>query len=322
MAEDNQNKTSNGKGWTGLRGKTLWDWLLLIGPVSGLSLIALAAFALSAQIASQREVEAEELREATYRGYLDQMTSLIMEHGLADADTGDSVAVIASAATLGVLPGLDGTRKGLIVQFLYKSRLIGAPSFLFVLERKEAIVLLEGADLSGAVLTDADLRTANLTDVDLSGASLGKADLAGADLTGAKLSGANMIEADLSGARLSKADMRGATLRDSNLIGILLSNTDLRGADLSRAEMRGSLLSWADLGEANLSGTNLRGTTFIRPNLKEADLSQADMSGARNLTDEELAQASSLLGATLPDGTKIETEKQEQEFKRMHGDST
>jgi hypothetical protein len=56
-----------------------------------------------------------------------------------------------------------------------------------------------GADLRGAVLSDADLSGADLRDADLSGAVLRGADLRGADLS----------DADLSGA-----DLRGAVLRD------------------------------------------------------------------------------------------------------------
>ena len=48
-----------------------------------------------------------------------------------------------------------------------------------------------------------------------------------------------------------------------------------------------------DLSGKNLSGANLRG----------ASLEWADLEGA-NVTDDQLAQAKSLKGATMPDGTK------------------
>ena len=57
---------------------------------------------------------------------------------------------------------------------------------------------LRSADLSGADLSGADLRSANLSGADLSGANLRSA-----DLSGANLSGANLRSADLSGADLS-----------------------------------------------------------------------------------------------------------------------
>jgi hypothetical protein len=62
---------------------------------------------------------------------------------------------------------------------------------------------------SGADLRDADLSGAVLSDADLSGADLRDADLSGAVLRGADLRGADLRDADLSGA-----DLRGAVLRD------------------------------------------------------------------------------------------------------------
>jgi hypothetical protein len=68
-------------------------------------------------------------------------------------------------------------------------------------------------------------------------------------------------------------------------------------------------LSRAALSRAVLIGTNLRG----------ADLSGADLTGATGTINQQLAKAASLIGATLPDGTKIETEEQWQEFKAKYG---
>jgi len=73
---------------------------------------------------------------------------------------------------------------------------------------------LRGANLSGANLSDAYLRGANLSGADLRGAYLSDAYLHGADLRGADLSGANLSDADLSGA-----DLRGAYLSDAYLRG-------------------------------------------------------------------------------------------------------
>jgi uncharacterized protein YjbI with pentapeptide repeats len=76
-------------------------------------------------------------------------------------------------------------------------------------------------------------------------------------------------------------DLYGASLRGADLNG-----ADLRGADLNGADLRGADLNGADLSIANLYG---------------ADLSGADLNGA-TVTDEQLAQARSLEGATMPDG--------------------
>jgi uncharacterized protein YjbI with pentapeptide repeats len=105
---------------------------------------------------------------------------------------------------------------------------------------------LSHSNLSGAVLSGANMHHARLRGADLRGANLTKANLTGADLRGANLTEANLIGADLRGAsmllaRLTRADLRGA---------------DLRGADLRYASLIG-LRDWAampvDLREAALT---------------------------------------------------------------------
>ena len=97
------------------------------------------------------------------------------------------------------------------------------------------------------------------------------------DFQEARLRWTVLLRADLSGVNLSGADLRGAELDGATLQEVILFDANLRGADL-----RGADLSGADLSGADLRGTNLKGST---------------------VTDEQLAQAKSLKGATLPDGT-------------------
>jgi uncharacterized protein YjbI with pentapeptide repeats len=54
-----------------------------------------------------------------------------------------------------------------------------------------------------------------------------------------------------------------------------------------------------------VSGVTLFWASLVRANLHEANLEWANLSGA-NVTDEQLDQARSLKGATMPDGTKHE----------------
>jgi uncharacterized protein YjbI with pentapeptide repeats len=72
---------------------------------------------------------------------------------------------------------------------------------------------------------------------------------------------------------------------------------DLAGADLSYLVLSGTNLRDANLREANLRRADLSGV-----NLQGADLSGADLTGAR-VSEEQLAQARSLAGTILPDGT-------------------
>jgi uncharacterized protein YjbI with pentapeptide repeats len=55
---------------------------------------------------------------------------------------------------------------------------------------------------------------------------------------------------------------------------------------------------------ANLTGAGLRGAKLEGADLSGAILTGADMQGAANSTEEQLASAKSLQGATMPDGTK------------------
>ena len=79
--------------------------------------------------------------------------------------------------------------------------------FLEMLEesKAKAAEYLSGADLSGA-----DLRRADLSDADLSGADLRRADLSDADLRRADLRRADLSGADLRRAGLSGADLSGS----------------------------------------------------------------------------------------------------------------
>jgi uncharacterized protein YjbI with pentapeptide repeats len=86
-------------------------------------------------------------------------------------------------------------------------------------------------------------------------------------------------------------------LSDAKLSSAFLPNADLNGADSSGADLSNAILTDADLGKAILSGADLSG----------AYMSGADLSGAERITNEELEQqASSLKGATMPNGQKYE----------------
>ncbi len=109
------------------------------------------------------------------------------------------------------------------------------------------------ADMSGAVLTDADLRNAkgpgtNLEIAQLRGARLGASEFADARLVGADLRGVDagsavFAGADLTGARLSGSDLRSATLEgarcgDTELDAVLAHGADLRCDGLTAEQLR------------------------------------------------------------------------------------
>ena len=116
---------------------------------------------------------------------------------------------------------------------------------------------LEGADLSGAVLPEVDLRRAGLQEIDLRSAFLADADFSYANLLASKLSNAILIRSDFSQADLSDADLTGANLAGARLWETNLSNADLRGADLSAAS----------LIEANIDGAKITGCSVYGVNV-------------------------------------------------------
>jgi uncharacterized protein YjbI with pentapeptide repeats len=87
------------------------------------------------------------------------------------------------------------------------------------------------------------------------------------------------------------------------------------GADLRGTKISDTTLYAPNLTEANLSGANLGRDRFIPYG---ANLRNANLKGAKGWTNEQLAQAISLIGATLPDGTVIKTEEESEEFKKRY----
>ena len=182
---------------------------------------------------------------------------------------------------------------------------------------------LRGADLHQAYLYRTNLRGADLREARLFQANLSQANLSGAGLSGADLRGADLEGANLTGADLRKASLLGAVFDDAtqidakwrlvhSILTLGAKGWDLSGADLSDADLHGSDLSEADLSEADLSSADLCRTYLFAANLRGADLSGADMRRANlrkanlegaTVTNEQLAEAGSLEGTILPDGS-------------------
>ena len=125
----------------------------------------------------------------------------------------------------------------------------------------------------------------NLSDTNVTGAYLSGAHLRRATLSGANLGRADLSGADLSGAYLSDADLSGASLVGATLSGAYFGGAYFRGADLSGAYLSGAYLSGAYLGGAHFFKANLRG---------------AYLSEAKNLTQQQIDEATGDATTTLP----------------------
>ena len=167
---------------------------------------------------------------------------------------------------------------------------------------------LSTADLSGAILTRASFEGAILNDntrldrkwrqlwelvngvrsfdmqrLDLTGANLGYLDLSGKDL-----SGLNLSEAEFHNCRFVQAN-----LQETNLTGAVIFRPDFSGANLKGTRFKDAYMIEAIMDSADLDGADLT----------NAMLGYANLSGAQNLTDEQLSSAKNLLFARMPDGS-------------------
>jgi hypothetical protein len=252
--------------------RTLWDWMQL--------LIIPAVLAGGALWFNQRNTEAQNRiaqlntetqnriaednqHEAALQKYIDKMSALLLDKGLGSENDAE-IRNVARTRTLFTLRTLDETRKGLLLRFLWESRLIDTTNPILN-------------------LTDADLTAADLRHADLSKANLDGANLADANLAGAVLFYTKLDNAKLAGAKLAAANMVFATLVLANL-----NHGDLRHANLTAANLSSAMLTGANLESANL---------------ERATLNLANLSDAK-VTPEQLAKAKSLKGAIMPDGTK------------------
>jgi hypothetical protein len=97
--------------WSGLRGKTVWDWLqLLIVPFM---LAALGFWFTAQQDARQQQIEEQRAQDLALQGYLDQMSTLVLE----DLDD-PKVRTMLQARTLTVLRRLDSSHKTEVMRYL------------------------------------------------------------------------------------------------------------------------------------------------------------------------------------------------------------
>ncbi len=184
-----------------LKDKTAWDWLdLLIVPLmlALLTLLfSLGQFYLEGRREDRRAQAAQDVatdnqREQALQIYFDDMTDLLIGNGrLRTSTAGSEERSVARTRTLAVLRGLDGRRKGQLLQFLHESQLIASTA---------PIISLEGADLEDINLDGANLTNANLAGTYLRDANLNESNLEGANFTGANLEGAYLHKTNLKNA--------------------------------------------------------------------------------------------------------------------------
>jgi hypothetical protein len=165
--------------------------------------------------------------------------------------------------------------------------------------RAQTLSVLEGLDPDRKRILLLFLYESGLIHKDKPVVSLAVANLSRANLSGANLGGANLRGANLSQARLNEVDLSGAYLYQA----------DLSEADLIRSVLIEANLSGANLRGSNLYGSNLGWTKRSEAGLTDAPTMVVEASEAWHIwTANQLNGASSLEGATMPDGQILKSD--------------
>ncbi|PCI37431.1 MAG: hypothetical protein COB46_13505 [Rhodospirillaceae bacterium] len=143
--------------------------------------------------------------------------------------------------------------------------------------------VISNVNLKGANLHNVDLSFSVLENVNLAGADLSDSDIVEVDWKGVNLSGANFSRADLresqilqgprndkgfckisdcSKANFSHANLTNVDLNKAILFDVDFSHAILRNVDFGKANMGGADLSDADIGKANFDSSYISGVKY------------------------------------------------------------
>lgn len=315
-------------------GKTLWDWLSVLGVPLSLALLGfllqqlqqkradeqnkLEKERVEQQTKSEKEIAEANQREEALQAYFDRLSTLLVDKNL-----------IAIAANVKETKGIENGQKNTDID--EKKILLDAA--LNVIKARTLSILRrlgEDAERKSSVIRFlaetgifGEFRLV-LSGINLSGTDLNNADLSGADLRHANLSYANLSNrVHLIGSYLAGANLRHANLKDANIIHVNFSGADLSGADLSGADPDLADLSYANLSGAILVKTRLRRTdlrfaNFSNADLSDAEIDDADLSDAildntniakvKNWTEQQLSLAK-LCKTKLPEGCNLNPDR-------------
>lgn len=259
-------------------GKTLWDWMSVLGVPLSLALLGvwfqrreqervneqvqLERERAEQQATLEREIATANQREEALQAYFDRLSTLLIDQNLIAVaarvkkakETAEAQQDTAIDEQKELLSAAVDVIRARTLSILRQFRADG--------ERKSSVIrfLIEAEAIDKLNL---NLSCADLSHADVCHASLGHANLSSAHLNNANLSGANLGGANLGGA-------------------------DFSGADLSSAHLGGANLSFAMFSGANLSGANLN--------------------GAKNCTEEQLSSAR-LCRTKLPEGCNLDPDR-------------
>lgn len=181
------------------------------------------------------------------------------------------------------------------------------------------------AGLSESFWTDVNLTGANLQGVPLARAvfvnvAFDEAIMAGADCAATRWRecsaiNAEMLQVNCAGSTVSDSTFVDAQLMNAQFSGATLEGIDFTGANLKHADFSEARLSYIEFSEASMRQVKLVGAEVARSTLEAAstlafsDLRSMILDYANRFVPAEFAarfaEAGSLEGAVLPDGTKL-----------------
>ncbi|CAF3800976.1 unnamed protein product [Rotaria socialis] len=157
----------------------------------------------------------------------------------------------------------------------------------------------------------------NFTETSLIGATFDHLSLRGTLFIGTNLSRIRIINCVFSrdsvqyaAATFEKSTLINATIENSSFDYVHFIDSNLSGAKIfmsnfTHASMKNIDLTGATLEMCNFSSTNLAGCIMTNANIHLSYFVDSDLTGCQGITDVQLAQAKSIAGAILPNGSKI-----------------
>jgi uncharacterized protein YjbI with pentapeptide repeats len=290
-----------------LLGKTVWDWLDLLGvPLS----LAILGYILQRQqqkrsealareqrerdqilAKEQREIAADEEKEEILQTYFDRLSTVLIDKNILAIAQKIYISESENKAEKAEIRSQESNHTTDEEELFYAAIDVIRARTLSILrrfkddrERKSSVVrfLIAAEVISKGKLS---LHKASLSRVDLSYAPLISANFSEADLRHADLRSAILINADLRSAILINANLSDANLSDANLLTAKLEDTILIStrflkANLSMAHLTNANLTISNLSNADLTMTHLRNAILCGVDLTNAKLGGADLSGA------------------------------------------
>jgi uncharacterized protein YjbI with pentapeptide repeats len=299
-------------------GKTIWDWLSLLGVP--LSLAILGYFLQQQQqkraeklskeqqeraeklskeqqeraeklSEDQRKIADNETKEEVLQTYFDRLSVLLIDRNLIALSNKSNSSTITPEDQELLDSSLDVIRaRTLSILRRFKNDAERKTSVIKFLVETEIVgkskLNLQGAELQEVNLQGTKLQGAKLQEAKLQGAKLQLARLQGARLQWAELQKAELQEAELQEAELQEAELQEANLQFANLQKAKLQKAklkgaDLRGAELQEAKLQETNLQFAKLQGANLQFAELQGADLLIAELQEANLQFANLQFAK-----------------------------------------